>query len=361
MAPSPFLTFHWDKPFRLVSGGVLQSLTLAYETWGTLNEDRSNAILLFSGLSASSHAKSHSRNDVPGWWEGMIGAGLALDTDRYFVVCANHLGGCFGSTGPASPNPATGEPYGPDFPQVLLQDMVEAVRLMVDDLGIGTLFCVMGASMGGMMALEYAARFEPKVVKLIMISGSGRPGALSIAYRFVQRQVILQDPHFHDGRYYGSPEQPRASLAVARMIGNITYRSGEEFNRRFGRSRTDRGYNFGPDFQIESYLHHMGHKLSYHFDANSFLVLTKAMDLYSLGYGFDHYEKGVRRIRAKCLIMGVSSDMLFPIEEQESVYRILNEARRPVRFCRLESFAGHDAFLVEGDYFSREISSFLAE
>ena len=352
--------FTSDEEFPLKLGGVLPSWTLAFETWGELNEDGSNAILVFPGLSASQHAKSPGREDVPGWWEAMIGPGMALDTQRFFVMCVNHLGGCFGSTGPSSINPKTQKPYGPDFPPVLLQDLAAAARHVVVSLGIRKLYGVIGASMGGMLALEYAAQFSEEVARTVMISASGRPGAQSIAYRYVQRQVLLGDPAYADGWYYDKPAKPTAAMVVARQIGNITYRSREEFNQRFGRTRTVSGYNFGPDFQVESYLQHMGEKLADHFDANSFLFLTKAMDLYSLGYGFPAYEQGVARITAKSLIIGVSTDMLFPPDEQHSVFEILKKNGRDTQFQLLESTAGHDAFLVDVDYFQNQISNFFS-
>lgn len=353
--------FKWEKAFPLTLGGELPEIEVAYESWGALNEDKSNVILLFTGLSASAHAKSHGKDDQPGWWEAMIGSGQALDTDRFYIMCFNHLGGCFGSTGPSSTNPKTGRPYGPEFPPLVLQDMVDAVRLVVDSLGIEQIYCSIGASMGGMLAMEFAARFGSFVKRMIMISASGRPEPMSIAYRFVQRQVVLSDPHFAGGWYYDKPDKPTASMAVAREIGNITYRSRQEFNERFGRSRTGRGYNLGPDFQVESYLHHMGNKLAANFDPNSFILLTKAMDLYSLGYEFSTYEKGVDRIKARSLIIGVNTDMLFAWEEQENVYKCLKKLGKDVQFELLDSNSGHDAFLVEVDYFKRELSAFLRD
>ncbi|CAM2006137.1 homoserine O-acetyltransferase MetX [Acanthopleuribacter pedis] len=359
MAQHPYSLFKREQPFSLTLGGVLPSFQLAYETWGRLDADRGNAVILFTGLSASSHAKSHARDDVPGWWEAMIGPGQAIDTDRFFVLCINHLGGCFGSTGPSSISPETQTHYGPDFPPLLIQDLVDAAVLVLDMLGIQQVYASVGTSMGGMLAMELAARHAHRVQRLISISASGRPGPQSIAFRYLQRRVILADPFFAGGRYYDEPNKPSESLAVAREIGNITYRSREEFNERFGRSRTANGYNFGPDFQVESYLNHMGRKLSSDFDPNSFLFLTKAMDLYSLGYEFSSYEEGVLRIKAKSLMIGVSTDMLFPPDEQEAVVRILQKVGRDVSFKLLESKAGHDAFLVEVDWFRPVVRDFL--
>ena len=351
--------FKWNRPFSFTLGGVLPSFQLAYETWGRLNEQKSNAVVLFTGLSGHAHAKSHGKDDTPGWWEAMIGPGKALDSNRFFIVCFNYLGGCFGSTGPASLNPKTGKPYGPDFPPILLQDIVEAVKLAIEGMGISRLYATVGASMGGMVALEYAARFAKAVERTIMISASGRPGPQSISYRFVQRQVIMNDRAFCNGWYYDNEEKPYRSMAVARQIGNITYRSRDEFNERFGRSRTGDGYNFGPDFQVESYLHHMGTKLGSNFDPNSFLFLSKAMDLYSLGYGFPSYESGVARIEARALIIGVDTDMLFPVQEQKEVYSTLVKLGKDADFSLLESASGHDAFLVEVEFFEREIQNYL--
>jgi homoserine O-acetyltransferase len=351
--------FEYHQSFPLTLGGRLPGFQLAFETWGTLNADGSNAVLLFPGLSASSHARSHNRDDAPGWWEGIVGPGLAIDTNQFFVICMNHLGGCFGSTGPLSLDPRTGKPFGPDFPALMIQDLARAVRLLSKHLGIDQVHAAVGASMGSLLAMEFAAITGAKTRRLIAISGSGRPGPQSIAFRFVQRQVILSDPSFHNGRYYEFDDKPSQALAVARMIGNITYRSAEEFATRFGRTRTSNGYNFGPDFQVESYLNHMGHKLADAFDANSFMVLSKAMDLYSLGYDLPSFEEGVLRIRAKALMIGVSTDMLFPYREQEAVHRVLHREGRESQFALLESPSGHDAFLVEVDWFGSRMSNFL--
>jgi len=353
--------YNHTDPFPMTLGGSLSRLEIAYETWGKLNGDKSNVIILFTGLSASAHARSHNRGDKPGWWEAMIGPGLTLDTNRYYVICFNYLGSCFGSTGPSSINPETGQPYGPDFPPVLLQDIVRACHLVVEHLGIKRIFCALGTSMGGMVVLEYAACYPDHLGNFITISASGRPGPQSIAFRFVQRQVILNDPTFAGGWYYDKETKPTNSMAVARQIGNITYRSQSEFRERFGRSRMGKGYSLGPDFQVESYLYHMGKKLAANYDANSFLILSKAMDLYSLGYDFNTFEEGVSRIRASGLVIGVDSDMLFPFEEQQAIFRLLEKLGRDVALKKLRSNMGHDAFLVEVSWFDQVISEFLAK
>lgn len=345
-----------EKPFHFLMGGVLPHLDLAYETWGNLNPEKSNAVLLFGGLSASQHACSNEINPQPGWWQSMIGPGYALDTNNLFVICVNHLGGCFGTTGPSSMNPATRKPYGPDFPPILLRDVVRAAQIVVASLAIKKLKCVIGSSLGGMLALEYAANFD--VERIISISASGRPGPQSISFRYVQRQVIMNDPNWANGWYYGN-SKPTQSMAIARQIGNISYRSREEWEKRFGRARTGEGYSFGPDFQVESYLSHMGNKLADQFDPNSFLFLSKAMDLFSLGYGFPSYQAGVSRIKSPTLIMGVLADMLFPFSEQESLYHALMSEGVDVSLVSLDTPAGHDAFLVEVDLFTPPIQDFL--
>ena len=352
--------FQYSKPFPLLLGNHLDGFQLAYETWGTLNADRSNAILLFSGLSASSHACSHHRFDQPGWWEAMIGPGAALDTSSFFVICANHLGSCFGSTGPASNNAKTQKEFGPDFPPIMIRDMAGAVHELVQSLGIERLHGVIGTSLGGMLALEYAACFPEEVKNMVMISATGRTGPQSIAFRYVQRLVILNDPRFNQGWYYDQDEKPSMSMVIARQIGNITYRSRDEWNQRFGRRRTGVGFNFGVDFQVESYLNHMGHKLGDFFDANSFLFLSKAMDLYSLGWGFSSYREGVERIKCRSLIIGVTTDMLFPLDEQQALYDQLMGAGVDVGLEVLDSPAGHDAFLVDFTFFSEKLSQFFA-
>ncbi|MCB1042917.1 MAG: homoserine O-acetyltransferase [Acidobacteria bacterium] len=353
------LVFNDPNPLPLVMGDQLSEFTLAYETWGELNKDRSNAVLLFTGLSASSHARSHPGNTAPGWWEGMIGSGSGLDTDRWFVICVNHLGGCFGSTGPSSLRPNSNRRYGPDFPPLTIRDLAHAANRMIRSLGIDRLHGVLGASQGGMLSLEYAACFPDQVDRLISISATGRTGPQSIAYRYVQRQVILNDPAYQGGWYYDTDQKPVGSMAVARQIGNITYRSRQEWEDRFGRGRTGSGYSYGPDFQVESYLHHMGHKLAHQFDANSFLLLTKAMDLFSLGYGFNSYREGVARIKSPSLIMGVGTDMLFPVDEQEAVYLALKNEGNDTQFRQLNANSGHDSFLVEVEYFGTAIQDFL--
>ncbi|ATY63552.1 homoserine O-acetyltransferase [Cordyceps militaris] len=276
---------HHDRdPLHLDWGGVLPSFDVAYETWGTLNAARSNAILLHTGLSASSHARSTPENPSPGWWERFIGPGAPLDTDRFFVVCTNVIGGCFGSTGPASVDPGHGERYATHFPILTLQDMVRAQFRLLDALGIGALHASVGASMGGMQSLAAAVLFPERVGRIVSISGCARSHPYSIAMRHTQRQVLMMDPHWRRGFYYGRVP-PHAGMKLAREIATVTYRSGPEWERRFGRRRADpdRPPALCPDFLVETYLDHAGEKWCLSYDPNSLLYVTKAMDLFDLG------------------------------------------------------------------------------
>jgi homoserine O-acetyltransferase len=358
-APPGARLFRWPREVTLRLGGRLPGFQLAYETWGELNAERSNAILLCTGLSASSHARSHPGDPSPGWWEAMLGPGGFLDTDRWFVICPNVLGGCFGSTGPASPRPDGSGRWGPDFPLVTVWDMVAAQALLAEHLGVECLHAVLGASMGGMQAMAFAARFPRMVRRVISISAPGRSYPLSISLRFVQRQAVMRDPAWRDGRYApGAP--PSAGLHLARQIGTITYRSGPEWDRRFARERTAAGPpGFDTDFQVESYLVHQGDRFVGRFDANSYLYLSKAMDLFDLGEGAESYDDGVGRIRARTLLIGVTTDLLFPIHQTEEIARTLREWGRDCRFIRLDSVYGHDAFLIEIERFGNLLRGFV--
>ncbi len=348
-----------DSPLELHLGAKLPSLQIAYETWGTLSGKKDNAVLLCTGLSASSHARSHEQNPAPGWWEGMIGPGAAIDTNRWFVVCCNILGGCFGSTGPASIDARTQRPYAMKFPVVTVWDFALTQSLVLDALGIEKLGAVVGSSLGGMQALAFAARFPARVKRVIAISAPGRSYPLSIALRHVQREAVMRDPAWNGGEYYGGPG-PREGLHLARQIGTITYRSGREWDDRFARERTrPHPSDLGIDFQIESYLSYQGDKFADSYDPNSYLYISKAMDLFDLGDGAESYEAGVARIEADTLIIGVTTDMLFPLHQQEELARLLFDAHGRCRFFRIDSSFGHDAFLIEIEPFAEMIRPFL--
>ena len=361
-APPGARLFEDPAPFRTVHGAELPGHALAYETWGTLSPGRDNAILLCTGLSASSHAHSSVADPAPGWWERMLGEGAALDTCRFFVICTNVLGGCFGSTGPASPSPADGRPYGLRFPLVTISDFVRAQVGLLDHLGIDRLHAVVGSSMGGMQALALGALFPSRTARVVGISAPGRSYPLSIALRFVQRQAVMRDPAWNGGRYEPGAG-PVDGLRLAREIGTISYRSGPEWDQRFGRERVrEVPRDVGPDFQVEAYLVRQGERLvESGFDPNSFLYLSKAMDLFDLGEGAPSYEEGIARIHARTLVVGVTTDLLFPIQQQEELARILRECGREARFVRLDTVYGHDAFLIDIERFAAILRPFLDE
>jgi len=357
--PSPRI-FRCNTPLHLHYGESLPAYELAYETWGTLSDDRDNAVLLCTGLSASSHVRSHAGNPEPGWWEQMVGPGAPIDTDRFFVICANVLGGCFGSTGPSSIDPRTGERYALGFPKLSLWDHAATSVALLDHLEVDCLDTVMGASMGGMQAMALAAAHPDRCRRMVAISAPGRSYPLSISLRFVQRQALMSDPEFREGNYYEGCG-PRSGMRIARQIGTITYRSGPEWDRRFARERLEQPISFDADFQVESYLVHQGDRFVDKFDPNSYIYLSKAMDLFDLGEGKNSYDEGVARIRARSLLIGVTTDLLFPIHQQEEVARLLRDWGRDCRFVRLDSVYGHDAFLIEIERFGAIVGAFLAE
>lgn len=346
-------------PFQLHLGGTLPQFRIAYETWGTLSATKDNAVLLCTGLSASSHACSHETNPAAGWWETMVGPGAAIDTNRLFVVCCNILGGCYGSTGPSSLDPRNGRPYATDFPLVTVWDFVATQALVLESLGIDRLHATIGASLGGMQALAFAALYPERVERVVAISAPGRAYPLSIAFRHVQRQAVMRDPEWHAGRYAPSAG-PRQGLHVARQLGTITYRSGDEWAARFGRERA-RNFptDLDNDFQIESYLTYQGDKFVANYDANSYLYISKAMDLFDLGDGAESYEQGVARVAAHALVIGVTTDILFPLREQRELADLLTAAHGRCRFTTIDSIYGHDAFLIETAPFHAALAPFL--
>jgi homoserine O-acetyltransferase len=356
---SGYESFHSAQPFVCEWGGVLPELTLAYETWGERSASGDNCVLIHTGLSASSHARSHPRNPTPGWWEDFIGPGAALDTDRFHFICTNVLGGCYGSTGPSSHRPDTDQPWATDFPIVSVNDMVRAQLLLLDHLGIDKLHAAIGASLGGMQSLMLAALAPQRVDRIVSISAAVRSHPQSIALRFVQRQALMNDPAWREGRYYGV-SFPHGGQKVARQIGAITYRSGPEWEKRFGRERiAETTPRLDEDFQVESYLAHQGEKFCLQYDANSYLYISKAMDLFDLTALDADGRPYVEKIVCPSQVIGVTSDLLFPIWQQREVVRYLKKNDAPVAYREIDAPYGHDTFLVEREKVGRPIKEYL--
>jgi homoserine O-acetyltransferase len=356
-----------EPPHAMVleSGARIAPLTLAYETYGTLAPDRRNAVLILHALSGDSHVAGvySPQDEKPGWWDCMVGPGKGIDTDRYFVICSNIIGSCMGSTGPASANPATGKPYGLDFPVVTIGDMVAAQKALVDHLGIEQLLCVVGGSIGGMQVLEWCVRYPQAVFSAIPLATTMRHSALAIAFNEVARQSIMADPNWNHGDYYGGAK-PALGLAVARMIGHITYLSDESMRLKFGRrlqDKSDFSFNFDADFQVESYLRYQGRKFVDRFDANSFLYITKAADYFDLGkqHGEGSDIQACSKARAKFLVISFTSDWLYPTYQARSIVKALKKCGRDVSFCEIEAQWGHDAFLIPGTRLKSLIHGFL--
>ncbi|KAI9256922.1 homoserine O-acetyltransferase [Sporodiniella umbellata] len=404
-----YTRFASTQPFLLDHGGILPGFEIAYETWGELNAKKDNAILIHTGLSASSHAKSHAKNTKPGWWEDFIGPGAHLDTNKFFVICTNVIGGCYGSTGPGSIDPADGERYATRFPVVTIFDMVRAQFKLLDDLGIERLHASVGSSMGGMQSLAAARLFPDRINRLISISACARSHPYSIALRHTQRQVLMSDPNWRKGFYYGGIP-PHVGMKLAREIATISYRSGPEWEQRFGRKRAneDQSPALCPDFLIETYLDHQGEKFCLQYDANSLLYISKAMDIFDMSQTrLDHQNhqrqknqpklqtllssapddaqqmaeacrsltghptalqgqqqqhsslthsnpeindliQGMQPIRMPALVLGVQSDILFPVWQQKEIADCLRAAgNKHVTYYELDAIYGHDTFLID--------------
>jgi len=349
--------------FRLETGRTIGPVDVAFETYGTLSPARDNVVLVCHALTGDSHVASRGgRESSLGWWEPMVGPRRPLDTNRYFVVCPNVLGGCYGTTGPASVNPSTGAPYGPDFPTVTIRDMVRLQREFLLSLGIDRLFAVLGGSMGGMQVLEWAATFPDSVDNAVVIAAPGRIRAQAIAFNEVQRKAIESDPDWKDGRYEASAG-PAKGLALARMVGMITYQSEESMERKFGSKRLGNKTMVGPGdkVKISQYLHYQGEKLVRRFDANSYLTLLKAIDLFDLSRPGCDYYGALERIRARALVIGVSSDILYPPHQQRELISDLFERGKSARYVEVQSPLGHDAFLLDFAHMGRAIREFLKE
>ena len=354
------------SPFRMKRGGELGGARVAYETWGTVDSARGNAILILTGLSPSAHAAANAIDPTPGWWEDMIGPGRAFDTDRYFVICVNSLGSDKGSTSPASIDPATGEPYRLTFPELSLEDVANAAFEAVHDgLGIPQLACLVGCSMGGMSALAYMVLHPGSARTHISVDTAPQAQPFAIAIRSLQREAIRLDPNWREGHYAGDI-WPDHGMSIARKLGVITYRSAMEWNGRFARIRLDadeREANepFGFEFQVESYLEAHARRFNRQFDPNAYLYLSRASDWFDIGeYGEGSVMRGLGRIRIdRALVIGVSTDILFPLEQQETIAKGLEAAGAAVEFVALDSPQGHDAFLVDIENYSRAIGGFL--
>jgi len=361
--------FDLPSPFAFKRGGALTRATLAYETWGTLDAKRGNAIFILTGLSPSAHAASNADDPSPGWWEEMIGPGKYIDTNRWFVICANTLGSCKGSTGPASTNPATGDLYRLDFPDLTLEDVANASFALVRGLGIEKLACLIGNSMGGMSGLAYLVQHPGSTRSHISISTAPQAQPFAIAIRSLQREAIRLDPQFNDGRYDIHAAEggiyPDLGMRIARKLGVITYRSAMEWNGRFARIRLDPEQRedepFGREFQVESYLEGHAQRFVRNFDPNSYLYLSRASDWFDIAeYGHGSVLEGLRRIRVEqAMVIGVSTDILFPLQQQEQIAEGLQAAGAEVEFVALDSPQGHDAFLVDIENYSRAIGGFL--
>ncbi len=348
-------------PFPMRRGGQLHGARIAYETWGVLNEARDNAILLFTGLSPSAHAASSPEDPSEGWWEGMVGPGLAIDSDRFFVVCVNSLGSCFGSTGPASTNPSTGAPYRLSFPDLSVEDIARAGHETLRSLKIERANTVIGPSLGGMVVLAFAAQFPGATRRMISISGSAAASPFAIALRSIQREAILRDPDWRGGAYTDG-QVPATGMRIARKLGMMTYRSAHEWRERFGRQPAAEQPDgpFAPEFAIQSYLEAHARRFVRAFDPNCYLYISRAMDRFDLGaHGTSHAQVLARSGVQEALVIGVESDMLFAIDEQQRLAQAFEQAGAVTTFAPLDCIEGHDSFLIDLERFGKEIHGFL--
>ena len=349
---SPVVRFGPDKPLKLDAGVELSPFQIAYQTYGTLNAARSNAVLVCHALTGDQHvANVHPVTQKSGWWETMVGPGRPIDTERYFVISPNVLGACMGSSGPASTNPATGQPWGLDFPVITVRDMVRAQAMLLDHLGIESVFSIAGGSMGGMQVLQWAASYPERVFSALPIAAATRHSAQNIAFHEVGRQAIMADPEWEQGRYFAKDTNPRRGLAVARMGAHITYLSDAALHRKFGRRFQDRDnptFSFDADFQVESYLRHQGITFVERFDANSYLYLTRAMDYFDLAADYDGVlANAFKRTPTRFCVISFTSDWLFPTSDSRAIVHALNAGGARVSFAEIVTDKGHDAFLLE--------------
>jgi homoserine O-acetyltransferase len=341
-------------------GGRLPEVTLAYESWGELNAAANNAILIFTGLSPSAHAASSTEDPSPGWWEYMIGSGKAIDTDRFFVVCANSLGGCYGSTGPGSIDPETGQSYGADFPDVTVEDIASSGYYLMRELGVEKLHAAVGSSMGGMSSIAYAMKYPGEIAYLVSISAATQALPLTIALRSLQREIIRSDPAWNEGRYTDD-NRPLVGMSLARKLGLVSYRAADEWNSKFDRSRMPpeklTGKRFEREFEIENYLEYNAQKFIHSFDPNSYLYLSRAMDWFDIAEHGDSISDGMSKIDVKkALVVGVTTDILFPSRQQKEIADVMR-----ADYVEIDSVNGHDAFLIDDEHFSPVVKNFLNE
>ncbi|MCP4023780.1 MAG: homoserine O-acetyltransferase [Desulfobacteraceae bacterium] len=349
----------------LESGSSIGPVTVCYETCGTLNQDKSNVILVLHALSGDAHVAGyyHAQDPKPGWWDIMVGPGKAMDTDRYYIICSNILGSCMGSTGPSSVDPDTDKAFATDFPMITIGDMVQCQKALMDHLGIEKILCAIGGSVGGMQVLEWCVRYPEMIASAIPIATTTRHSALAIAFNEVARQAIMADPNWNQGHYYGK-EKPDMGLAIARMIGHITYLSDEAMRLKFGRKLQNRSalsFEFGAEFQVESYLQYQGNKFIERFDANSFLYITKAADYFDLArdYGKGSLVKAFTKANTKFLVVSFTSDWLYPTYQSKEMVKAMKKNDLDVSFCEIDAQWGHDAFLLPNPRFSSLVKGFL--
>ncbi|MFM7085103.1 MAG: homoserine O-acetyltransferase [Hyphomicrobium sp.] len=361
---SKLINFPSNEPLVLDGGQEIPSLAIAYQIYGTLNSNKSNAILICHALTGDQHvANKHPVTGKGGWWETLVGPKKPIDTDRFFIICANILGGCMGSSGPASINPSTSQPYGLDFPVITIGDMVNAQRRLIDYLGIDDLFSVIGGSMGGMQVLQWCARYKKRVFTAIPIATAPWHTAQNIAFHEVGRQAVMADPDWKGGNYYASGVRPSRGLAVARMAAHITYLSEKALQDKFGRGFQDRGgrsFSFDADFKIESYLRHQGSTFVDRFDANSYLYITRAMDYFDLEAEHGgNLARAFQGSKTQFCVISFTSDWLYPTRDNKAIVKALNGAAANVSFVEIESDKGHDAFLLHEPEFFSSIRGFL--
>jgi homoserine O-acetyltransferase len=358
-------TLHFEQPLSLSSGEVLSEFDLVYETYGTLNESKSNAVLVCHALSSNHHAAGyHSPSDKkPGWWENIVGPGKPIDTKKFFVVCCNNLGGCFGSTGPATVNPATGKPYGPDFPIITVRDWVESQARLSDRLGIEKWAAIAGGSLGGMQVLQWAIDYPERLVHALVIAAAPKLTAQNIAFNEVARQAIRTDPDFHDGRYYDFNTEPRRGLRIARMLGHITYLSDDLMREKFGRDLRDGKINFdyNVEFQVESYLRYQADSFVGKFDANTYLLITKVLDY------FDPAEKtngnlaaALKPAKADFMVISFNSDWRFAPARSREIVKALHDNDLNVSYAEIKALHGHDAFLLKFPHYMDVFHAYMA-